>query len=176
MRGLLFSFVLLAGAYLFTSCMPSRSGGAGRPGFLKIFVKGKDSLMYFAGPMYYTSKSGERMEIDFTYLSVKNTTGLVVCNFTLTNQVGRFAPEKLSIQAADTSITVHQFEHFFSEPRKKSYAHRYSFSIPDRAFYKWMKAQDPIIKINDIVLRKGKKHSKHATLIRRQVLFDKYPD
>lgn len=164
-------------ALFFASCAGVKnSAGPGKPGMVKIFTKGKDTLLCHAGPVKYDALAPkEYFEVDHTYLKVKGHSNPVVCNFSLITPDDQFRPTAVSVQLGDQVYNYNQLEKFFAEGYgKKDYKYRYSFSVSDSVFYKWMKCEEPIIKVNDKTFKGGKSFRKGANTIYRMVLFDLY--
>jgi|688.fasta_scaffold01211_39 hypothetical protein len=161
-----------------SSCVGLKTGSNGNtaPGLIKVFSKGKDSLLCHAGPVMYTPVNcNDDLEIDYTYLKVKDHSNAVVCNFSLVSKDATFRPESVTIQVNEKRTTVNQLEKFFAEGYgKKEYKFRYSFQVSDSLFYDMMNTESLLISVNDRAFKGGKDHRKKSNLIFRAVLFDLY--
>ncbi|MBX7051924.1 MAG: hypothetical protein K1X54_07800 [Flavobacteriales bacterium] len=170
--------LLLAVMMVVASCgvkAPAASGGRG-DGFVKIFTKGKDSLLCFGGPIKYEA-TGNRDEfsIDHTYLKVKDKSNPVTCNFSVITEDNTFRPEKITLELSGVLTDCGKPEKIYAEGYgKKSYIYRYSFSVSDSLFYQWMQNEKPVITVNDRKFTGGKKFRKGSEAIFRSFLFDLY--
>jgi hypothetical protein len=173
-----YSFIsFLFVAMLIASCAGVKnSAGPGKPGMVKIFTKGKDTLLCHAGPVKYNaSASHEYFEMDHTYLKVKGHSNPVVCNFSLITRDDQFRPTAVSVQLDGQVYNYDHLEKFFAEGYgKNDYKYRYSFSVPDSVFYNWMQCEEPLITINGKSFKGGKSFRKGANTIYRMILFDLY--
>jgi hypothetical protein len=153
---------------------PAAGGGGG--GLVQVFVKGKDSLLCHAGPIpYHSAQSGERFEIDHTYMKVKNQRNQVVCNFSVFTTDPSFWPEHLSIQLKEKRIEVSSITKFYAEGYgKKKYHHRYSFTVSDVDFNLWMLDESPIIEVGGKTFEGKRSFRKDAKRVYRMILFDAF--
>lgn len=179
MKKFIFEYIVVLSALLMlASCgvkAPAASGGGG-DGFIKIFTKGKDSLLCFGGPISYQSENNQdAFSIDHTYLKVKGKSNLVTCNFSIITKDNAFRPEKLTLELGDQKTECGKPEKIYAEGYgKKKYIYRYSFTVSDSLFYQWMQNEKPVITVNDRKFTGGKKFRKGADAIFRAFLFDLY--
>jgi hypothetical protein len=170
-------------SFLFTSLCFScvglktgKGGGVSSPSLVKMFNKGKDSLLCHAGPVEYSPVNcKDELEMDYTYLKVRGYSNPVTCNFSLISEDATIRPEKVMIDLNGQKTNVNQLEKFFAEGiDKKSYRYRYSFQVSDSVFYKWMQQEHPIITVNDRTFEGKKDFRKKSDVIFRSILFDLY--
>jgi hypothetical protein len=170
--------------YVFVACLlvllascgvnaPGATKGSG-DGMVQIFSKGKDSLLCYGGPLQYSPKGNDdAFSIDHTYLKVKGHSNLVVCNFSLISKDASFRPEKVTLALGEKHYELGTPEKMYAEGYgKKKYVYRYTFSVSDSLFYKWMQYEEPIITVNDKSFEGGKKYRKGSESIFRAFLFD----
>lgn len=153
-----------------------KGGGGSRPSLVKMFNKGKDSLLCHAGPVEYSPiNCKDDLEMDYTYLKVRGHSNPVVCNFSLVTDDASIRPEEVTIDLNGQKTYVNSLEKFFAEGiDKKLYKYRYSFQVSDTVFYKWMQQEHPIITINDRSFEGKKDFRKKSEIIYRSMLFDLY--
>ena len=179
MKKFICEYIVFVGAMLMlASCgvkAPAASGGGG-DGFVKIFTKGKDSLLCFGGPIKYKAINGDdEFSIDHTYLKVKDHSNPVICNFSIITKDNAFRPEKVTLDLNGQITDCGRPEKIYAEGYgKKSYIYRYSFTVGDSLFYQWMQNEKPAITVNDRKFTGGKKFRKGAEAIFRSFLFDLY--
>lgn len=168
--------VFLLIAVLFSACQGVKTASRGSGGLVQIFIKGKDSLLCHAGPIEYVSEQrGESLEIDHTYLKVRNQRNRVVCNFSLFTVDANFNPKSLTVQLGVKTIEVNSLEKFFAEGfGKKKYHYRYSFSIADTDFRDWMLEETPVLLIDGRKFKGEKSYRKASQQVYRQILFDAF--
>jgi hypothetical protein len=156
--------------------MKTSSGGGSSPSLVKMYSKGKDSLLCHAGPVeYHGVNNSDELELDYTYLKVKGHSNDVVCNFSLISSDATIRPDRVTIEVNGEKTSVNDLEKFFAEGYgKKHYKYRYSFSISDTLYYNLMKSEKPLITVNDRVFTGGRDHRKKSNTIFRAILFDLY--
>jgi hypothetical protein len=157
------------------SCASRNSTSSGqKPGLIKVFSKGRDSLLYFMGPIAYTSANGEKMEIDYTWLKTGSSPQHVVCNFTVLCYDPHWSPSQLKITLGGTSdTTIEQLEKFYSEARGKGYAYRYSFQVDESFWLKWMRAETSSVAVVKYEFVPGKAWRRQSAAIQRSVIYDR---
>jgi hypothetical protein len=172
----LFLLALLLPAMHACVGMKTSSGGGSSPSLVKMYNKGKDSLLCHAGPVEYQGvNSKDELELDYTYLKVKGHSNDVVCNFSLITSDATLRPDKVTVEVNGEKTTVSDLEKFFAEGYgKKQYKYRYSFKISDTLYYHLMKSERPLITVNDRVFSGGRDHRKKSNTIFRAILFDLY--
>ena len=168
--------VALLFAALIVGCKGVKPASGGGGGLVRMFIKGKDSLLCHAGPIpYYSMQGGERFEIDHTYLKVKNQRNNVVCNFSVYTTDAAFKPESVNIQLKEKRIVGESLTKFFAEGfGKKKYHYRYSFTVPDVDFKLWMLDESPVIEMGGKKFEGKRAFRKDAEQVYRIILFDAF--
>ena len=158
------------------SCGIKRASSGSAAGPTKIFSKGADTLLCFAGPLEYESLNNrDQLSIDHTYLKVKGKSNPVTCAFSLISTDTRFIPESIVVSTETGSDTITSFDKYFAEGYdKKRYHYRYAFMVSDSLFYRWMQSSQPVITLNDRRFSGGKKFRKTSEVVFRKILFDLY--
>lgn len=166
----------LALVSLIMGCKGVESASAGGGGLVQMFIKGKDSLLYHAGPiLYHSPQGGERLEMDYTYLKVKNQRNNVVCNFSVFTDDPLFKPTQMSVQFQSKNIEIISLSKFFAEGfGNKKYHYRYSFVISDVDFQSWMLDESPLIEVGAKRFEVRRAFRKKAEQVNRMILFDAF--
>jgi hypothetical protein len=174
MKKFAFSILVACVVHACTSFKPSSNGG--NASFVKIFVKGPDSLLCFAGPHKYRLVQGhDEITMDYTYLKVRGARNRVVCNFSLVSKKSSFLGDTVYVNTDDGTTIIAKLNLFFAEGYgRKKYLYRYSFETTDLSFRSWMLSKKPIIQISGKTFSAGRKWGKHADLIYRNILFDAF--
>ncbi len=160
------------------SCVGMKTGSSqgSSPSVVKMFNKGKDSLLCHAGPVQYEALNcKDEFEVDYTYLKVKGQSNPVTCNFSLISDDATFRPASVIVKVDRSETKVDNLEKFFAEGfGKRHYKYRYSFQIPDSVFFNMMKSEDVVITVNDRSFAGKRDHEKKSQVIFRSMLFDLY--
>lgn len=174
MKKFAFSILIVCVVHACNSFKPSSNGS--KASFVKIFVKGHDSLLCFAGPHRYRSLQGhDDITMDYTYLKVRGARNHVVCNFSLVSNEPSSIGDTVFINTDDGTTIIAKLNLFFAEGYgRKKYLYRYSFETTDLSFRSWMLSKTPMIKLSGKTFSAGRKYGKHADLIYRNILFDAF--
>jgi hypothetical protein len=165
---------------LIAGLLPSCSGfkpasNSGATGLVKLYVKGKDSLLCFAGPLKYNASGEGKLTMDYTYLKVRGNRNPVVCNFSFITKDEHFSSDTIVIQTDNGDTYSSGLTLFFAEGYgRNKFLYRYSFELPDLDFKNWMTSKEPKIFLGHRVFSGGKRYKQGARAIYRNILFDAF--
>lgn len=152
-----------------------RSSEGDKAGLIKIYIKGQDSLLCFAGPVEFHAMTEGKLTMDYTYLKVRGHRNNVVCNFSVITKDANFRPNSIQV-VADNGVPISaDLTLFFAEGYgTKKYHYRYSFETSDMNFKSWMLSQNPKLFIGNKNFTGARKFRKGANAIYRNILFDAF--
>lgn len=161
---------------LMQSCVGiKRSSEGDKAGLIKIYIKGKDSLLCFAGPVKFHAVTEGELTMDYTYLKVRGHRNNVVCNFSVITEDASFRPDNIRVVANNEVQFSADLTLFFAEGYgTKKFHYRYSFETSDLNFKSLMLSQKPQLFIGNKNYTGERKFRKGANVIYRNILFDAF--
>lgn len=123
----------------------SSSGGP-----VESYYRGEGKMVYFIKPVTFSNSEKQKMFIDFTYDHDNDTVRPVVCNYSIYSEEPYRKVEDVSIALDDAAIPTDSLKKFFVErgkKKKKLWHNRYSFQVAYENFQKFVRHDDPAIKI-----------------------------
>jgi len=152
-----------------------RSSEGDKAGLIKIYIKGKDSLLCFAGPVEFHALTEGDLTMDYTYLKVRGHRNNVVCNFSVISKDANFRPDNIQVITDNGAQFSANLTLFFAEGYgRKKFHYRYSFETSDLNFQSWMLSQNPKLFIGNKNFTGARKFRKGANAIYRNILFDAF--
>ena len=148
-----------------------KAGFVPRINLVEIVFKSLSEELVLAGPVKFEQENGKDiMAIDFTSEFVDKSSDSVTFRFTIISKTKDLAFSKISIVAGDTLLTTKNFSLMFTEPQKKYFHHRYTFTTSYAVFQKMLEAKSPELFFDSqYVFRASRRWTKDARIISSKI-------
>lgn len=148
-------------------------------GELKIFMKG-DTTMYFVHNLIFKEiNSRDKLSMDCTYYYNEKGQSSTLNYFTFTTKDRNFKPKNINFTLPESNTyNINEFEKLFAKiSGKNEFSYRYSFSLPDTIFDKWVSTNKPTFIVNrNLEFISKRKNRKKLKAIYNTVIFNKSRD